>query len=751
MKNIKISTKLFSLYGLMVILIILLSLITTKVIKNSDKIYKNLISTSIERANMASDLKSSIDKSRFILVKEILSDQLENPDVEKSRSKFELNFNEALKTIKDIKNSSEKDESVIEENKASMQNIIEICANLEQEMKIYKDHTISLFDSINNKDKVKILNYDHVISEIADRIQEQIEQMYDLIVIQKENKIKVNQIAIDENVNKSIILSGCLTLLLIVTGMYTIFIIKTNLQNMMKSAEKISNGDLSVDIRSDKKDEFGQLCNTMAKMIDVFKSLTDEINILSLELEKKGNLNYRIDENLFVGDYKKAIVGINNTIDSLNRDQINTLKIVNEYVSGNFDAQLEQLPGEKAILNKVTKELQENLLKINIDINTLVLSATKGNLDERIDTTQYKGRWKELSDNLNRFMSECSKPIKEVGIVFEDISKGNFNTSITGNYEGDFDKIKQAANFSITTIQKYIIEISNVLQEIADKNLKVSIDSEYLGEFSNIKDSINKITINLGELIKEISNSSIQVNTNASQISDSNMQMAQGATEQATAVEELNSSVDIIFEQTKVNNENANKTRKLALESKESASKGSKDMKEMLVSIDEINKASESISKIIKVIDDIAFQTNLLALNAAVEAARAGEQGKGFAVVAEEVRALAQRSKDAASETSELIETSIEKALVGSKVANITSETLKDIIIKINNITDLIMEVTNASDEQSKSLEQISIGIGQIATVTQANTAVSEETASSTEELLSQTETLQSLISSFKI
>ena len=735
----------------MVILIILLSLITTKVIKNSDKIYKNLISTSIERANMASDLKSSIDKSRFILVKEILSDQLENPDVEKSRSKFELNFNEALKTIKDIKNSSEKDESVIEENKASMQNIIEICANLEQEMKIYKDHTISLFDSINNKDKVKILNYDHVISEIADRIQEQIEQMYDLIVIQKENKIKVNQIAIDENVNKSIILSGCLTLLLIVTGMYTIFIIKTNLQNMMKSAEKISNGDLSVDIRSDKKDEFGQLCNTMAKMIDVFKSLTDEINILSLELEKKGNLNYRIDENLFVGDYKKAIVGINNTIDSLNRDQINTLKIVNEYVSGNFDAQLEQLPGEKAILNKVTKELQENLLKINIDINTLVLSATKGNLDERIDTTQYKGRWKELSDNLNRFMSECSKPIKEVGIVFEDISKGNFNTSITGNYEGDFDKIKQAANFSITTIQKYIIEISNVLQEIADKNLKVSIDSEYLGEFSNIKDSINKITINLGELIKEISNSSIQVNTNASQISDSNMQMAQGATEQATAVEELNSSVDIIFEQTKVNNENANKTRKLALESKESASKGSKDMKEMLVSIDEINKASESISKIIKVIDDIAFQTNLLALNAAVEAARAGEQGKGFAVVAEEVRALAQRSKDAASETSELIETSIEKALVGSKVANITSETLKDIIIKINNITDLIMEVTNASDEQSKSLEQISIGIGQIATVTQANTAVSEETASSTEELLSQTETLQSLISSFKI
>ena len=206
---------------------------------------------------------------------------------------------------------------------------------------------------------------------------------------------------------------------------------------------------------------------------------------------------------------------------------------------------------------------------------------------------------------------------------------------------------------------------------------------------------------NVNEAMTNIDASSEQVAAGSQQVSSASQQLSQGAAEQSSSIEQITASVEQLSSQTHLNAENANQANDLSNEARQKAEQGNTQMQEMLRSMDEINDSSANISKIIKVIDEIAFQTNILALNAAVEAARAGQHGKGFAVVVEEVRNLAARSASAAKETSAMIEGSIKKAEVGTKIANETAESLRIIVAGIAKASQLVNDIAHASDEQA--------------------------------------------------
>jgi methyl-accepting chemotaxis protein len=196
---------------------------------------------------------------------------------------------------------------------------------------------------------------------------------------------------------------------------------------------------------------------------------------------------------------------------------------------------------------------------------------------------------------------------------------------------------------------------------------------------------------------------------------------------------------------------NAQQAAALSGESQSSADKGQQETELMSDAMDQIKKSSAEISKIIKVIDEIAFQTNLLALNAAVEAARAGEAGKGFAVVADEVRNLAQRSAEAARNTSSMIEASTARADNGVEIARRVRTSLEEIVASTNKVNTLLTEIASASIEQAEGIGQITKGVSELDTVTQQNAGNSEELASSAEQTSVQVTTLRELVARFQV
>lgn len=346
------------------------------------------------------------------------------------------------------------------------------------------------------------------------------------------------------------------------------------------------------------------------------------------------------------------------------------------------------------------------------------------------------------------------KPVKELDNVAVKIANGDLNASI--KYKSKDELGSLAVNFNKTVLRlrnyvDYINEISKVLNEIADGNLCFELTYNYEGEFAKIKSALENISSSLNETLTNINQSADQVSEGSSQVADSSQALAQGATEQASSIQELAATINTISDNVANNADNAKNASQKANVFGDTIKQGNEQMHEMIGSMTEIRDTSNEISKIIKLIDDIAFQTNILSLNAAVEAARAGAAGKGFAVVADEVRNLANKSAEAASNTTVLIENSIKAVNNGTKIADNTAKILNTVVNETGDLIDTINLIATATNTQAAAISQVTDGVDQISSVVQTNSATAEESASISEELSGQAEMLKRMVRKFKL
>jgi len=519
---------------------------------------------------------------------------------------------------------------------------------------------------------------------------------------------------------------------------------------LSKDMGDVADGKLTARMQTKSNDEIGQLNVSLLKVVSIVRELIDDINLMIGEREK-GDTDYLIDAAKYNGDYRILAENILKLIKTSSDENLMLLDILNEFNNGNFHLEIPKQPGKKIVINQRVDQMKSNMQNLSSEIVQLTKQAIDGNLSARAVSSQFNGDWQNIINGLNELLGNFTEPVNEVNNVMAQVAVGNFDMKVQGNYKGDFLVIKNSINNTVTNIASYIDEIADILGAMAANDLDQEIIREYVGKFSYIKDALVNIITKLNHLISEIYSSAEQVAYGANQISDSSMTLAQGASEQAASIEELSAMIQNIAENTKYNANSAKEAKILSVNSKSNAAKGNNDMIQMLESMEGIRESSGKISSIIKIIEDIAFQTNLLALNAAVEAANAGVHGKGFSIVAEEVRNLAKKSQISVKDTTALIEESISRVNIGTKIAVETADTLKTIVKDVDDVANLINSISKVSDEQSFGIEQVLESVSQISTVVQTNTATSEESASASQELASQAELLKTLVSVFNI
>ena len=344
-----------------------------------------------------------------------------------------------------------------------------------------------------------------------------------------------------------------------------------------------------------------------------------------------------------------------------------------------------------------------------------------------------------------------SKPIRIVEQAANELAQGNYDITVDYKAKDEIGALCVSMGTMISTTKSVINDIVRSLGEMADGNFDLTAEAEYVGVYDRILKAMDKITADLSYTMTQINQSSEQVSGGSDQVSSGAQALSQGATEQASSIEELSATIAEISEQIKKNAGNAQEARKKSISASDEVVASNRKMQDMIGAMADISGKSAEISKIIKTIEDIAFQTNILALNAAVEAARAGAAGKGFAVVADEVRNLAGKSAEAAKSTTALIEETVKAVENGTHIADDTANALALVVTGTQEVTELIGNIADASSEQATSVTQVTLGVDQISSVVQTNSATAEESAASSEELSGQAAMLKSLVSKFRV
>jgi methyl-accepting chemotaxis protein len=348
----------------------------------------------------------------------------------------------------------------------------------------------------------------------------------------------------------------------------------------------------------------------------------------------------------------------------------------------------------------------------------------------------------------SRWLRAAYAPVTdEAGRPFKVVCFGSDVTQSIAEREG-----MEAERAQLQKEQGALIRVlADHLHKVADGDLTAVIDAQFSGAYQAIKDDFNAAILAIRDAMRGIAAAGDQLRTGSGEIAHAADELSQRTEQQAASLEETAAALDEITATVKRSAEGAGQASKAASAARVDAERSGEVVRQAVEAMSQIETSSKQIAQIIGVIDEIAFQTNLLALNAGVEAARAGEAGRGFAVVAQEVRALAQRSADAAREIKTLISNSNDHVDHGVKLVGETGEALGDIVGKVAQIDGLINEIARSSSEQATGLNQVNAAVNQMDQMTQRNAAMVEQTNAAAASLLNEAEQLGASIARFRM
>lgn len=575
--------------------------------------------------------------------------------------------------------------------------------------------------------------------------------------------------------------------------------VRTRLLDVEDVMKKVSVGDMS---RYDEFKEMGVLSENdsmtpaVLSMMKNINELTVEVRTLAKESVNGNMFNSRGNADKFEGEYKEIINGFNNTLDAVTKPMLEIREVLSSMSVNDFSAtiskdyqgdylsmissldtvkenlimmqnlavkisrgdisELEKFKeiGKRSENDKLTPaftNMMESISKLITEVTEIANSASLGKLDVHGNADDFEGEYVGIVNSINELVDAVAKPIGEIKNVMVSIADADFDVKIDGEFNGEFGDLVEAVNKTAYDLKNIVSSITETMTKVSEGDLTIDHIESYDGDFAAISQAVNLIISSFNELIGNINTAAEKVEANSKELSLESENLSNGASTQASSIEELTSSIAEIAGQTSTNATDATRASDLANSTKDEAMTGNDQMKQMLDAINEISVSSHNISKIIKVIDDIAFQTKVLSINASVEAAHAGTYGKGFAVVASEVGSLAFKSANAVKDTTALIEETIKRVESGTEIANNTAKALNEITEHAANVSKLLSGIAESSNNQATGIEQIDKGIELVSNIVQENSRTSQESANASKELSNQSVKLKELIGSFKL
>jgi methyl-accepting chemotaxis protein len=556
---------------------------------------------------------------------------------------------------------------------------------------------------------------------------------------------------------------GIMFIVMVLGGIIAYVISRTithSLSLAITIANQIATCHFDNQIEFEIKTETGQLLQALDSMQAQLREHISELDKMQVQLRERLDENQRITDealrincaldrvytSVLIADNQYKIIYLNDAAQNLFKKEQDKIRHelphfeAEHLQNAEIDVLYPNPTQQRQLFNQLSHSHLETIKLGGLTLDTTITPVLNAKGERLGMVFEFKDRTLEIATE------------QEINAIIHAASLGHFNESIQlENKTGFFKTFSESINQILLFNQKMVQDTMRMFAALAQGDLTQQIENDYAGVFEQLKNDANVTVKRLTEIIMEIAEQADVVNTAADDLSQGSISLSQRTEEQAASLEETAASMEQMTSTVQQNADNVSQTNKLALQAKNQAEKGGEVVGTTIHAMQKIKQSSKQITEIISVINDIAFQTNLLALNAAVEAARAGEQGRGFAVVAAEVRSLAQRSAAAAKEIKTLIEDSVIKVEEGMDLATQSGDTLKEIVEAVKKVSDLIANIAAAGKEQTSGIHQINKSVSQMDEMTQQNAELVQETTAASSLLKEQVKNLKTRVAFFHV